>query len=183
MRRRASAGIGARISLAALLAAALPVQGCVGMAVVVRGNTEVAIDRPLFRAKGESSASVASADDLRRAWGDPRRQRVGAIRGSEWIYRCGPSWRGLGILALIVPVPLLLPMGFHEVRAEVVDGEVVAVRGDTSATVARAGCMWGPLADDGPACAIHGRLAEYRELDCRRKGSFVDAAPRPDPAE
>jgi hypothetical protein len=180
MRRRFSAGIRRRAMVALLAAAALPLQGCVGLVAVVRGSADVAIDRPLFRADDGSTPVVASADDLRRAWGDPRRQRVGVIEGSEWIYRCGPSWRGLGVLVLVVPLPLLLPIGFHEVRAEVIDGKVVAVRGDVAATVARAGCLWGPLAlDDGPACGVRGRSAAVRELTCRGDGAFIADDERP----
>lgn len=159
--------------------------GCVGFGAVVRGSANVSIDEPVLRFSAADAdpprIDDVTVDDLRRAWGEPRHIFALPEGGRELVYRCGLHWRGVGLLLLVVPVPLMLPAGFHEAHVTTRNGRVVAVHGDVAASAARIGCIWGPLAPrDQPACGVLGKAP--RVVEMRRRGAALAprlAEPRP----
>lgn len=112
-------------------------QGCVGFVIAkehteVTSNPVIALHRTsLFPAHAQKSNPVYTAEWLQQHWGRPDRiTRIGsgstAVADEVWTYRFGPIWKGV-IPALIVPIPLVLPLGREKVSFTLHDGHVVSV--------------------------------------------------------
>lgn len=125
------------ILLATLLLCPL-LQGCVGF-VIAREHTEVT-NKPVIALKRtnqfpahpqNTNPPVYTSEWLRTHWGPPDQiRRVGSGTGigvnEIWTYRFGPIWKGV-IPALIVPIPLVLPLGRQQVSFTLHSGHVVSV--------------------------------------------------------
>jgi hypothetical protein len=124
------------IFLAMLLFCPL-LQGCVGFVIAkehteVTNNPVIALHRTsLFPAHSQNSNPVYTSDWLQKHWGRPDRiYQVGSGPGAGvdevWTYRFGPIWKGV-IPALIVPIPLVLPVAREKVSFTLHDGHVASV--------------------------------------------------------
>ena len=112
-------------------------QGCVGVAVL-KPHTEV-IDDPVIasipndadpahkRKSSEAANAVVYASEwVQTHWGNP--YRVNHVSGSSdeiWTYRFRPIWEGI-VPCVIVPIPLVLPVGRQKICFRLHDGCVVS---------------------------------------------------------
>jgi hypothetical protein len=108
-------------------------QGCVGGLTATK-HTEV-ISNPviaLYRdvpdrvTKQTTNSVVFTSERLQSRWGKP--DHIGHVAGSAdelWTYKCGRIWEGV-IPCIIIPIPLILPIGSNEVVFKVHDGYVVS---------------------------------------------------------
>ena len=100
-----------------LLCLLVPVglSGCIGLSLVA-GTRQRPVDTTLGLHVGDhglNKGGVTTADAL-RLWGEPRRKTVVGLQ-QRWQYRADElAWRGAQIW-LIIPVPLLLPVGYKKV--------------------------------------------------------------------
>ncbi|HEX8329144.1 MAG TPA: hypothetical protein VF629_16545 [Hymenobacter sp.] len=96
--------------------------GCVGLSIVA-GTKQVAISNDIGDEIGDAGNGPGAVTDSTVAflWGSPKRKE--AKEGRElWVYRSDElAWRGIEVWA-IVPIPLLLPVGFKKVTLEFEDG-------------------------------------------------------------
>jgi hypothetical protein len=134
----------ASFRLIPLLAACLLAQGCVGVAV--KSTQTKAFDSPSVKDKAvlddgvRESIAGAPPDSgpydratcppvgwLRDHWGEPAsvRQVSTQSRDEIWTYRFGRVWCGI-VPCVVVPIPIVLPVGQEEVTFSVRDGRVVS---------------------------------------------------------
>ena len=148
------------LKLAFLLAACLLVQGCVGF-VVVRPKAETfkspgvwdkaAINSVGSPVRGTNSPTTAWLQDH---WGKPASVRPVSTgtQGEFWTYKFGRAWYGVAP-CLVVPVPLVLPLGREKV--------VFLVQGDRGVsadvvTTGFSGAMASMVGPDGSPVAFAG---------------------------
>ena len=121
------------VKLIPILTACLLAQGCVGV-LVGRRSTETfkqpsIAEKPATYAIGDATSwrEAATSDWLRDHWGKPASIRPGPpeTQGELWTYKFGPVWDGV-VPCLIVPIPLVLPLGREKVVFLVREGEVVS---------------------------------------------------------
>jgi len=139
----------------------LLVQGCVG--VGVRRMTTKTFQNPTISGivsidglgRGNPSgtnAFVYTSTWLESHWGKPTSvRRTGeGDRGEIWTYKFEHRWVGAGALIVIVPVPILLPVGRDRVIFELRDGEVISGKrkkmeydaGFAGYLITPVGCEW-----------------------------------------
>jgi hypothetical protein len=120
------------INLTALITLLL-LQGCVG--VGLRGNVTSIIESPAIGEKGtlyltDGKSNRVTQESLRARWGEPDEISLVDRESQRWDYLFGYRWNGLGILAVIVPLPLFVPVGrehiyFYFINDEVAHSEIV----------------------------------------------------------
>lgn len=98
--------------------------GCVGLSLVA-GTRQRPVGTTLGPYVGENGLNkggVTMADAL-RLWGEPRRKEAAGLQ-QRWLYRAGElAWRGAQVW-VIVPVPLLLPVGHKKVTLTFEGGQL-----------------------------------------------------------
>jgi hypothetical protein len=100
-------------------------EGCFGG--VVLGDVSRTIDRPviersasLLRPANNGASPVVTLRDL---WGEPE-SIAETPNGHLWNYRMDRwRWHGL-VLFVLIPIPLIVPFGYEQVRFHIEDGLV-----------------------------------------------------------
>jgi hypothetical protein len=74
------------------------------------------VDNPSIGDKGviylaDSSSPRVAKESLKARWGEPDLIRTVDSGTERWDYAFGYRWNGVGVLAVIVPLPLFLPVG------------------------------------------------------------------------
>ena len=132
--------------------------GCVGIVAVVRGSSEFQLEQPVLVSRNLLSSHLrglpTTAERFRIAFGEPDEIIALATDREQWRYRTGVRFHGVALLLIVIPLPLLVPTGFHNTYVEIEHGAVVRVRGSQNSDLARIGCLIGALpaavgGDDG----------------------------------
>jgi hypothetical protein len=92
--------------------------GCIGISLVA-GTKQVELSRNIGRRIGDYGNNLpgTTSTDVLAKWGQPD-SKIATDSGEVWTYASDiHSWRGIQ-LWLIVPIPLLVPVGHHKVRLE-----------------------------------------------------------------
>jgi hypothetical protein len=121
-----------RWAVGTLLAfAAAADSGCVGIAYYGAHEGSVAnpsaASVPGYLFKG-SKGHVATADQVRRDWGPATEIESRGDGVERWSYYGAMRWNGVLVFAVVLPIPLLVPVGRERVSIDFRDG--VAVAGD-----------------------------------------------------
>src|SRR5580658_85638 len=124
--------------IAPLLIFCLFTQGCVGIAVLkTQSATSVNPEIPIVRLFDDrclisrdaigTSADVYTATWLEAHWGKPKSIRhPGATDSDEiWTYQFNLNWNGV-VAAVLVPIPIVLPVGRERVQFVLRHGVVVS---------------------------------------------------------
>jgi len=119
------------LALTSLLISCLFTQGCVGIAVY--GVKEQAFEparlqeKPGIHAVARSSSSNEETTTvwLREHWGQPSSMARSSRSGEDeiWTYKFNHSWCGI-MPYIVIPIPLVLPVGKERVVFYVHDGRV-----------------------------------------------------------
>jgi hypothetical protein len=135
-------------------------QGCVGV-VVEKPRTKVIHDPAVWfysdvtddiRERNSPEATNTRAyttectsEWLKRYWGNPSRvRRVSGTSEEIWTYKFRSAWEGV-ILFVIVPIPMVLPVGSETMSFTLRDGHVVSASKTESVFVGRTyGCIPNP---------------------------------------
>ena len=152
------------LKLTSVLAASLFIQGCVG--IVTRGM-ETQTFEPAMGARMPATFAVGSRSEigneprienptslwLKQHWGEPPHVKrvTTATQGELWTYSFDRKWCG-AMPCIVVPIPLLLPIGRERVVFHVREGRV-AKADVTTIGGYQAVAGWGP---EGPM-AVSGR--------------------------
>jgi len=113
-------------------------QGCVGVGVLrsrtkVINNPEISsysdTPQPVSREKVSAATNtvVYTAEWLRKNWEKP--DHISHVAGTSeeiWIYKSDRIWEGVIPIIVIIPIPLVLPVGRESVRLTLRDGRVVS---------------------------------------------------------
>ena len=113
-------------------AACLLVQGCVG--VMFPGARTETLSKPVVSEQASLDGVHAAYTEpqltvvtLKERWGEPAVITPAAASpdGELWTYKFGPVWYGV-IPCVVVPIPLVLPLGKEKAIFHVRDGNVVS---------------------------------------------------------
>jgi hypothetical protein len=157
--------------------------GCVGFAF--HGNEHHRADNPILTADrahydGSDSSNrrfpVPTKNQVLAAWGKPDRIEMSSQGNERWIYENGIRWNGV-VLFLLIPVPLLIPVGSDYMVVEYAGDSVVAVETINNAVKSYAGCGFYAFHDIGFGCGFSGP-GEYLGRQFRG-GSRPLLAPNP----
>ena len=122
------------LMLIPILAVSLLTQGCIGVGLFGR-KTET-LDSPRIAGTGienvfdyhgfEHGSRIITVDQLRTDWGDPLSITPASTGCQEelWTYEFGRIWCGIAPL-LVVPVPLVVPVGRQKVVFFLKDGQAI----------------------------------------------------------
>jgi hypothetical protein len=174
-----------------LLTALVFFQGCIGAGVI--GNITATIQNPLIGPeKGtlrpeNGNQPWINSDELIRYWGPPDKVKMIAPGLEIWKYNFGLRWNGVGIMAVILPVPLMLPVGRNFIEFKVKDNRIIEAK--TKNGWIRLGALCGYVIvpeNPGWVCGVHairkGEEVEngwFIERDILkmpdRKGHFINA--------
>ena len=125
--------------------------GCAGVVAVLRGSSEFHLEKPVFTSRRTLSSGSrglpATAERFLRDFGEPDDVIALGSRREMWRYRTSLRFHGVALLLVVVPLPLLIPTGFHNTYVDIEEGRVVQVRGSQNFVVARIGCLLGPIVD------------------------------------
>jgi hypothetical protein len=101
-----------------LIGLLLTQSGCFGISLVV-STKQVELTKnigPKIGDSGNNSLGTTPTDVLAK-WGQPD-SKMATDSSEVWTYECDTHlWRGIQVW-LIVPIPLLVPVGYHNVRLE-----------------------------------------------------------------
>lgn len=112
-----------------LLALLIASPGCLG--VVYNGNHSGSTSTPVIGSKpgllldGSAAHVVFSDTEVRRAWGEPDEVTNLGDGTEQWTYVGGLRWNGVLLLVVIVPIPLLVPVGRAQVTIRFRGGDAV----------------------------------------------------------
>jgi hypothetical protein len=158
--------LGTLLALAIVLSTA---GGCAGLGVLAVGNDQTIIVNPrlsseksegfLYSERGKiySTGGVTpatTADQLRKAWGAAEHiEKVGPQR-EVWRYNHGLRWNGLVFLVVVVPVPVIFPVGSDTTEFTIEGGWItrVIVREDTATAAVGCAAAFGLHAGSGADC-------------------------------
>lgn len=141
----------------------LLVQGCVGIGVQKTQNQDYPNPQISTRACAlglkyhgaeRVDSSTYTAAWLQEHWGKPSRitrDETGS-QTETWTYKFGPIWNGVTPVVL-VPVPLIVPVGREQIHFVLQDGHVVSAKSHTEQSI---GCAYGVC--PGP-CATFGAFS------------------------
>ena len=124
--------------------------GCVGAAYLGSHHGEVefpSVGADVGDLSEGDAKHVATAEVVRRNWGAPDRVETRADGTERWSYYGPLRWKGLLIYAVVLPIPLLVPVGRE--RASIVFRDDVAVSGDAIASAERWEIFAGYLMHEG----------------------------------
>ena len=111
-----------------LLALLTASSGCLGVAFT--GNHSGSTSTPrIGRKPGHlmdgGDAHVLSDTEVRRAWGEPDEVAKPGDGSELWTYTGGLRWNGVLLFVVIIPIPLLVPVGREQVTLRFRGGEAV----------------------------------------------------------
>jgi len=181
-----------------LTAATICLSGCAGLGIVTFGNQEATIANPRINIEkgglsGEDRpAPWTKAEDLLKAWGAPDERKEADSKAQLWTYRLGVRWNGIVAIAVIIPVPLIVPVGSDYVEFRIENDWVVSARTveDTGLSIygcvlligphSVAGCQFGPDRGNllGPDTGKRSSKFTEKPTDTYRI-KIVNATPRP----
>ena len=110
----------------------ISIQGCMGLGGIIVTDHTVTIEQPLLSSeKGQifdnyKASRTADTATVREYWGPPDSVSELAQGRLRWDYHYGLRWNGLGMLVIIVPVPLVLPLGHNYVSLEFEGDRIVS---------------------------------------------------------
>jgi len=100
---------------------------------------------------GEIGWAGKTKADLLRLWGAPK--RTYSKDGKEyWVYNESIAWRGIIPTFVVIPIPLVLPVGHNETTVEL-NGEVISTFWNERAVEKWFGCSLG--SDISPPAGCH----------------------------
>ena len=164
------------VHIAVVIAASMILQGCIGVGAWTLGSRVESSDRPridptrgsigLHKVGAEATPPTATA--LREQWGQPDRVESGEGGRSEWIYTTrGYRWSGLVLYVVIVPLPLMVPVGSQYVSFMVQQDQIErATRADWAFKVG-AYCGFFGMTYGGWGCGA----GRFEELQTATSGS------------
>jgi len=113
-----------RVSLAFMI----PLSGCIGAEYYGThyGSTTIpcAASTPGHLFEG-ALQFVATDEQVRRDWGDPSEVSFGDNGLERWTYYGSLRWNGLLLLAVVIPIPLFVPLGRERVSIDFRNGKAV----------------------------------------------------------
>ncbi len=126
--------------------------GCMmlGMTTVGTSRGEVLNPSPYVSRSGERVVrskvrpEPMSADQLLEAWGDPDSRRQLPEGAEEWRYTGWPRWAGVMFIVVVVPVPLVVPVGLEHVTFVIEDELVVSASSANTELGFKCGVGWAP---------------------------------------
>lgn len=121
-----------------------------------RGQLKVPVVSPMRHVIRSNPETVptTSVSQVLEWWGAPDEREVDASGVEHLTYYDGIRWRGVLLFLVIVPVPLVIPVGHDVVELEVADGMVRSAR--TQNDVSRWEAFFGwPL--HGMWCGVNGQ--------------------------
>jgi hypothetical protein len=130
----------------------LPLYGCAGMGLYVGtvGTVEKVSD-PLVIEEGKNNIGYKmpetqyTKEETISLWGEP--DEVTTVGACEVLtYYDGYSWSGVFAVAIIIPVPLLIPSGYDENRIYFRDGKSIKLVSEVGEVIHVLGLVW---ASDG----------------------------------
>ncbi|MDH3280931.1 MAG: hypothetical protein OEQ18_07355 [Gammaproteobacteria bacterium] len=129
-----------------LITSAVFLSGCAGLGVAVRGNYEAAMTNPRINVeKGGlwegGSKPWLKSEDLLKYWGVPDRTEQTDTRTQLWRYNFEIRWNGIGVLVVIVPIPLIVPVGRDYIEFRIENDWVVSARSKEDSWIAMYGCV------------------------------------------
>ncbi len=137
------AGVGLALLLGGL-------SGCAGVVAIVHGSSEFQLEQPALVSRNALSSHdrglPPTVERFLTGFGEPDEIIALGTDREQWRYRTGVRFRGVALLLIVIPVPLLVPTGVHDTYVEIEHGTVVRVRGSQNSRLARIGCMVGDLA-------------------------------------
>lgn len=120
-----------------IIACCLALSGC-GIGASIIGTVHSSIEEPVFGMKKGRLTSAAGRQEHRKIrkeslieyWGRPDSVKTLPGRGEVLTYTFGYRWNGIGLWLLLLPVPLVVPVGHDSIDITILDG--YAARADTS---------------------------------------------------
>ena len=133
----------------------LLLQGCVGIGL--RGDVTSVIDHPVIGDKGtlyigENLSKHTSKQELRSRWGQPDYIDFTDDISERWDYILGYRWNGLEIMAVVLPLPLLVPVGREHIYFFFTNEEMMHSEILTDDLRFYAGCYLFILHAENPGC-------------------------------
>jgi len=135
-----------------LLVITFSLPGC-GIGAAIIGNQGTSIINPVPSRQGKRLDPRPAVDpwirtdDLIKTWGSP--DKIIKIRNNveKWEYRFGSRWNGIILEIIILPLPLILPVGYDYVEFTVENNWVTNVRTKNQESLLIIGCglyyKWG----------------------------------------
>jgi len=111
-----------------LLALLTASPGCLGVASF--GNRSGSTSTPQISSKPgrlleDTASHVVTDTEVRSAWGEPDEVTSLGDGTERWTYVGGLRWNGVVLVVVIVPIPLLIPVGREQVTFRFRGGESV----------------------------------------------------------
>lgn len=132
----------------ALVTATICLSGCAGLGVVAFGDEESTIANPRISVeKGgldseDRSAPWTKAEDLLKSWGTPDKLEQTNTKTQLWTYHLGIRWNGIVVVAVIIPIPLIVPVGSDYIEFRIENDWVVSARTMEDAWLSMYGCVF-----------------------------------------
>ena len=127
--------------IALLIVASQSLTGCVGYTSFygyesqANGAVLSAKPRKIFQVASAASQADIAQESVLSTWGKPDlSENVGGIE--RWTYNAGLSWRGVLLMAVVIPIPLAVPVGHDQLVLDFQSKKLAAisVRGTGSRT-------------------------------------------------
>ena len=107
--------------LIAIVGITAPLSACVGVEVI--SGTKYHLPTFIGTSVGTGGHEGNIKADLLRVWGAPK--GTYSRDGKEyWVYNESIAWRGIIAAIVVIPIPLVLPVGHNETTVEL-DGDVI----------------------------------------------------------
>jgi hypothetical protein len=122
--------------------------GCFGLSATVIGTDETLTTNPKIELNKRQlspdtyPAPQLSTEDLRKAWGDPSRKEQLAGASERWRYDFGLRWNGMVFFVVVVPLPLVIPVGYEYVEFLFENGLATKVRTAEHGIKGNLGCFY-----------------------------------------
>jgi hypothetical protein len=118
--------------VALLVLLLLAPSGCIGIGYGWLGTRQGTLEQPWARRHPMTGQRLVSewqrSGELaaRSAWGEPDARDARPDGSERWTYRAGLRWSGLVLHVVIVPLPLVVPVGRQSVTFTIRDGRVAS---------------------------------------------------------
>lgn len=107
-------------------------QGCGGVGLIAMGNRTASVKNPVisknkgYMREGIAEVNLITSEELLDAWGKPDHIERVTTNKEEWTYNFGLRWNGIFALVVVVPVPLIVPVGHKYVTFTVENGKLIS---------------------------------------------------------